>query len=148
MPVKDPKWFKYSLANMKKAGLQLLTAGQILGIMSGLLVWISKCVLPSSTKNRAVFVLGLLGEKHAQLSVALESATSALNAATETDVGEMVGKLFPKISEAVDARVATLMGAEHQIARELKLIEKAMVEVTKVLEGKEAMEPDDPSAEL
>ena len=148
MPDKDPEWVKYSLAKMKKAGLTLLTAEQILGIMSGLLVWISRCVLLSSKKNRAEFVLGLLGEKQAELSVAKERATSALDAATETGIGEMDGKLFPKISEAADARVAKLMGTEYQIARELDLIAKAMIEVTKALEGKGVMEPPDPSEEL
>jgi hypothetical protein len=116
--------------------------------MSGLLVWISRCVLLSSKKNRAEFVLGLLGEKQAELSVAKERATSALDAATETGISEMDGKLFPKISEAADARVAKLMGTEYQIARELDLIAKAMDEVTKALEGKGVMEPPDPSEEL
>jgi len=83
----------------------------------------------------------VLAEKQAVLEVALESATKALNAAKETGVDERVGKLFPVISEAADAKMAKLMSAEYAISRELRLLKKQISAVAKVLVKEEAMEP-------
>lgn len=132
---------KYSLAKMKKAGLEQVAVTVMLTVMPVLLAWAEICWVKTHVKNRVEYLLSVLAKKQAELEVALESATNALNAAKETGVDETVGKLFPVISEAADAKMAKLVTAEDAIARELILLKKEIAKVAKLLAAEEAMEP-------
>jgi hypothetical protein len=132
---------KYSLEKMKKAGLEQVTVTILLTIMPVLLAWAEMCWVKTHVRNRVEYLLSVLAEKQVMLEVALESATRALNMAKDAGVDESVGKLFPVISEAADAKMAKLVAAEDAIARELTLLKKEIVKVAKMLATEEAMEP-------
>jgi hypothetical protein len=140
MASKDsPSWIKYSLAKMKMAGLEQMTSTQLLTIVSWLMIWMNVCWRVSSKKNRAEYVLGVLGGKQKELALAVVTAKERVERPSGVDESHV--RLFPDISDAESGRLIRLMETEDAFRRELSLIGKAMEQVSKLLENGEAMEP-------